>query len=61
MVKHNQTLASAHMRKHWMGRVRCFFNTPAHKKIRRDRRAAKAAAAFPRPISKLRPIVMGQT
>lgn len=61
MVKHNNMLISAHLRKHWQGRVRCFFNKPAHKKIRRDVRAAKAAALFPRPISKLRPIVFGQT
>jgi len=61
MVKHNNVLQSAHMRKHWMRRVRCFFNTPAHKKIRRENRAKKAAALFPRPISKLRPIVLGQT
>uniref|UniRef100_A0A7S3FZ37 60S ribosomal protein L13 n=1 Tax=Strombidium rassoulzadegani TaxID=1082188 RepID=A0A7S3FZ37_9SPIT len=61
MVKHNRMLASSHMRKHWMRRVRCFFNTPAHKKIRRDNRASKAAALFPRPISKLRPLVHGQT
>lgn len=49
------------MRKHWQGRVRCFFNKPAHKKIRRENRAKKAAAIFPRPLSKLRPLVMGQT
>ena len=33
----------------------------AHKTIRKDKRAAKAAACFPRPLGKLRPIVMGQT
>merc|ERR1712170_19239 len=38
--------------------VRCFFNSPAHKKLRAQRRAANAAVA---PISKLRPVVFGQT
>jgi large subunit ribosomal protein L13e len=61
MVKHNNAILKAHLRKHWMRRVRCFFNTPAHKKIRRDNRAKKAAALFPRPLSKLRPLVKGQT
>merc|ERR1712178_487516 len=65
MVKGNNILASSHLKKHWnkwhyVG-VRCFFNKMAHKKIRKDKRAAKAAAAFPRPLGKLRPIVMGQT
>jgi len=61
MVKHNNVLQSAHLRKHWQGRVRCFFNTKAHKKIRAQNRAARAAAAFPRPLGKLRPLVMGMS
>merc|ERR1711990_151441 len=65
MAKGNNVIASAHLKKHWnkwhyVG-VRCFFNKMAHKKIRKDRRAAKAAEMFPRPLGKLRPIVMGQT
>jgi len=61
MVKHNNVIQSAHLRKHWMGRVKCFFNAPAHKKLRLQRRAAKAAARGTAPISKLRPLVHGQT
>ena len=61
MVKHNNVIQSAHLRKHWMRRVKCFFNAPAHKKLRAQRRAAKAAALGNRPISKLRPVVFGQT
>jgi large subunit ribosomal protein L13e len=61
MVKHNNVIQSAHLRKHWQGRVRCFFNVPAHKKLRLQRRAAKAAAAGVAPISKLRPVVFCQT
>lgn len=61
MVKHNNVLQSSHLRKHWQRRVRCFFNKAAHKKIRLQRREAKAKASFPRPISKLRPLVHCQT
>jgi large subunit ribosomal protein L13e len=61
MVKHNNVLQSSHLRKHWQRRVKCFFNKTAHKKIRADRRAEKAKAQFPRPLSKLRPLVQGQT
>lgn len=64
MVKHNNVLQSSHLRKHWNKQarlVKCFFNKKAHKKIRADNRAKKATAVFPRPISKLRPIVKGQT
>lgn len=42
-------------------RVKCFFNKKGHKQVRKEKRAAKAAAVFPRPISKLRPLVHGQT
>jgi large subunit ribosomal protein L13e len=61
MVKHNNVLQSSHLRKHWQRRVKCFFNKSAHKTIRANKRAEKAKAAFPRPISKLRPLVHGQT
>ena len=33
----------------------------AHKKIRKQKRDRKATLAFPNPISKLRPMVHGQT
>lgn len=33
----------------------------AHKKLRLQRREAKAAAVSPRPVDKLRPLVLGQT
>jgi large subunit ribosomal protein L13e len=59
MVKHNNELHSSHLRKHWQRRVKCYFNKTAHKKIRIQARAAKAAALFPRPLGKLRPLVKG--
>ena len=60
-MKHNNMIQSSHLRKHWMRRVKCYFNQNAHKKIRAQKRAVKAAAAGVAPISKLRPIVHGQT
>merc|ERR1711935_1007906 len=61
MVKHNNVIQSSHLRKHWMRRVKCFFNQPAHKKLRAQKRAAKASAAGVAPVSKLRPVVFGMT
>lgn len=61
MVKHNNVIQSSHLRKHWQRRVKCYFNQPAHKKLRLQRRAAKAAAAGVSPLSQLRPIGYGQT
>jgi large subunit ribosomal protein L13e len=61
MVKHNQSLLSAHLRKHWMRRVRCFFNKAAHKKIRAKARTDKELATLPRPLGKLRPVVHSMT
>lgn len=61
MVKHNYQLPNAHFRKHWSRFVKTWFDQPANKKRRVQARRAKAAAVFPRPLEKLRPIVHGQT
>jgi len=61
MVKHNNVLANVHLRKHWMRRVKCYFNTPAHKTIRRSARDAKAARRSPAPIDLLRPLAKCNT
>jgi len=65
MAKGNNVLHSAHLRKHWnkghYRGVKCFFNKMAHKKLRIQKREAKAAAIAPRPLGKLRPLVMGMT
>ena len=61
MVKHNYQLPDAHFRKHWSRFVKTWFDQPANKKRRVQARRAKAAAVFPRPLEKLRPIVHGQT
>ena len=57
MVKHNNALPSTHLRKHWDGYVRTWFNQPARKTRRANARSAKATRIFPRPIEKLRPLV----
>lgn len=49
------------MRKHWGRFVKTWFNQPARKLRKSQARAAKAAAIFPRPLEKLRPIVHCQT
>ena len=46
-----------HLRKHWSRFVKTWFNQPARKQARLRARAAKAAAIFPRPLEKLRPII----
>ena len=61
MVKHNNIVPNVHLRKHWQNRVRTHFNQPAQKTKRIQRRVAKAAAMFPRPVEKLRPVVSSCT
>ena len=61
MVKHNYELPNNHFRKHWSRFVKSWFDQPANKKRRLHTRQAKAAALFPRPLEKLRPVVHGQT
>jgi large subunit ribosomal protein L13e len=41
--------------------VKSWFDQPANKKRRTQARQAKAAAVFPRPVEKLRPLVNGMT
>ena len=41
--------------------MKSWFDQPANKKRRVQARRDKAAAVFPRPVEKLRPIVHGQT
>ena len=50
MVKHNNSVPNIHLRKHWQFRTKCHFDQPAKKLVRRQKRAAKAAAMAPRPV-----------
>ena len=61
MVKNNNIVPNVHLRKHWQRRVKCHFDQPAQKVKRVQRRVAKAAAMFPRPVEKLRPVVSSCT
>ncbi len=61
MVKHNNALPNVHLRKHWGRFVRTWFDQPAKAKKRNMIRRTKAKIAFPRPATKLRPIVSCQT
>ncbi|CEJ93972.1 Putative 60S ribosomal protein L13 [[Torrubiella] hemipterigena] len=56
-IKHNQKIVNNHLRKDWQRRVRTHFDQAGKKASRRVARQAKAAAAAPRPVDKLRPIV----
>lgn len=60
-IRGNQQLVKTHLRKDWQRRVRCHFDQPGKKKSRRVARQTKAAALYPRPVDKLRPIVQCPT
>ena len=56
--KRNGVIPNAHFRKHWMRRVKTWFDQPGKKKTRRVRRLKKATAIAPRPAAGLlRPVV----
>lgn len=55
--KHNNVIQNAHFKKDWQNRVKTWFDQPARKQRRANRRIAKAVKVAPRPTSALRPIV----
>jgi len=58
MVKHNNQVPNAHFHKDWQRYVRTWFNQPARKTRRHQKRVKKARAILPRPVGgALRPIV----
>jgi len=62
MVKHNNQLVKNHFKKDWERHVKTWFDQPAKKKKRRERRHAKAVKVYPRPVTGLlRPLVHCQT
>ncbi|MGK3737279.1 MAG: large subunit ribosomal protein L13e [Bacillariaceae sp.] len=67
MVKHNNVVPNIHCHKKYTSvsrgplKVKLALNQAPRKKARRLARAKKAAAAFPAPVQKLRPIVHCQT
>lgn len=61
MVHFQGALTTSHLRKHYQRFIKTWFNQPARKRRRLENRKAKAAALYPRPVSKLRPIVRCNT
>merc|ERR1711865_426883 len=67
MVKHNNVVPNIHCHKKYLQssrgplKVKLALNQAPRKKARRLARAKKAAASFPAPVQKLRPIVHCQT
>ena len=57
MPPHNNPLQRPHLRKHCKNMVKTWFNQPARKFRRLQKRSAKAKALFPKPIHALRPVV----
>ena len=57
-MKHNNQLASVHLRKHWQGRVKTWFNQPARKWRRHVNRVKKSKKLGLRPAQgSLKPAV----
>lgn len=57
MPRHNNAIQRPHLRKHPRPLIRTFFNQPAQKLKRLQKRQQKAAQSYPRPLNKLKPIV----
>lgn len=57
MPAHNNAMQRPHLRKHWQKWVKTWFNQPARKLRRLQKRKQRAAAIFPRPLDSLRPVV----
>jgi large subunit ribosomal protein L13e len=61
-MKHNNVIPNAHFNKKWQLHVRTWFDQPARKNRRHQKRLAKAQRVAPRPTKgALRPIVRGTT
>jgi len=57
MVKHNNIVPNVHFHKEWDRRVKLWFDQPAQKAARKQRRLKKLKAIFPRPLGSLKPTV----
>ncbi|KAG7170989.1 60S ribosomal protein L13-like [Homarus americanus] len=55
--KRNNIIPNNHFHKDWQRYVRTWFNQPARKLRRRNKRQAKARQIAPRPLGRLRPVV----
>lgn len=57
MPRHNNAIQRQHLRKHPRPLIRTFFNQPAKKLQRLQKRQERAAQIYPRPLNNLKPIV----
>lgn len=56
-IRGNRVVPNAHFHKDWQRYIKTWFDQPARKKRRHQKRTEKAKRIAPRPIKKLRPIV----
>merc|ERR1711963_638606 len=55
--KRNNVVPNGHFHKKWQEHVKCWFNQPARKIRRHEKRVEKARKMAPRPANKLKPVV----
>jgi len=60
-IRHNNILSNNHYHKKWQTRVKTWFNQPARKNRRYQKRIAKAKTVAPRPVKSLRPVIQCPT
>lgn len=56
-IRGNRVVPNAHFHKDWQRYVKTWFDQPARKKRRHQKRVEKARRIAPRPLKKLRPVV----
>lgn len=56
-IRGNRVIPNAHFHKDWQRYIKTWFDQPARKKRRHEKRVQKAKRVAPRPIKKLRPVV----
>lgn len=56
-IRGNRVVPNAHFHKDWQRYIKTWFDQPARKKRRHQKRVEKAKRIAPRPLKKLRPVV----
>lgn len=56
-IRGNRVIPNAHFHKDWQRYIKTWFDQPARKKRRHQKRVEKAKRIAPRPLKKLRPVV----
>ena len=60
-IRGNRVVPNAHFHKDWQRYIKTWFDQPARKKRRHQKRVEKAKRIAPRPLKKLRPVVRCET